>query len=84
MGVRTVRSLAETIPMLEFEGILRRNRALQELLELARTVVADGVVTKVEAEAFRHWVDINPDMAGVWPVEIVTRSPIWIRAASVR
>ena len=60
--------------MLEFEGILRRNRALQELLELARTVVADGVVTKVEAEAFRHWVDTNPDMSGVWPVEIVTRT----------
>jgi hypothetical protein len=30
------------VPMLEFEGILRRNQALQELLELARTVVADG------------------------------------------
>ena len=60
--------------MLEFEGMLRRNQALQELLELARTVVADGVITKIEAEAFRHWVDTHPDMSGVWPVGTVTRA----------
>lgn len=57
--------------MLEFDDILRRNRALQELLELARKVVADGVVTEQEAEALRYWVESNPDMAGVWPVGIV-------------
>ncbi len=66
--------MAETVPMLEFEGMLRRNRALQELLRLARTVVADGVVTNTEAEAFRYWVETNPDMSGVWPVGIVTRA----------
>jgi len=60
--------------MLEFEGILRRNRALQELLQLARNVVADGVITNKEAEEFRHWVETNPDMSGVWPVGIVTRA----------
>ena len=60
--------------MLEFEGMLRRNQELQELLELARTVVADGVITKIEAEAFRHWVDTHPDMSGVWPVGTVTRA----------
>ena len=53
--------------------MLRRNRALQELLDLVRTVVADGVITNIEAEAFRHWVDANPDMSGVWPVGIVTQ-----------
>ena len=60
--------------MLGFEGILRRNQALRELLELAQTVVADGVITKIEAEAFRDWVDTNLDMSGVWPVGIVTRA----------
>ena len=74
MEASPVPSLAETIPMLEFEGMLRRNQALQELLELARTVVADGVITKIEAEAFRHWVDTHPDMSGVWPVGTVTRA----------
>jgi hypothetical protein len=60
--------------MLEFEGILRRNRALQELLQLARNVVDDGVITNKEAEEFRHWVETNPDISGVWPVGIVTRA----------
>ncbi len=60
--------------MLEFEGMLRRNQALQDLLELARTVVADGVITKIDAEAFRYWVDTHPDMSGVWPVGTVTRA----------
>lgn len=59
--------------MLEFDGILRRNRALRELLDLARRVVADGVVTEMEAEALRYWVEANPDMTGVWPVGIVMR-----------
>ena len=56
------------------DGILRRNQALQELLDLARTVVADGELTKIETEAFQHWVNTNPDMSGVWPVGIVTRA----------
>ncbi len=60
--------------MLEFDDILRRNRALTELLELARAVVADGVVTEQEAEALRYWVEANPDMAGVWPVGIVVNA----------
>jgi len=60
--------------MLEFEGVLQRNRALQELLKLARTVVADGMVTNTEAEEFRDWVETNPDMSGVWPVGIITKA----------
>ena len=36
-------------------------------------MVADGVVTEQEAEALRYWVEANPDMAGVWPVEIVVK-----------
>ncbi len=54
-------------------GMLRRNRALTELLQLARRVIADGVVTSHEATAFRYWLETNPDMAGVWPVDTLTR-----------
>ncbi len=54
-------------------GMLRRNRALAELLRLARRVIADGVVTSHEATAFKYWLETNPDMAGVWPVDTLTR-----------
>ena len=54
-------------------GMLRRNRALAELLRLARRVIADGVVTSHEATAFQYWLETNPDMAGVWPVDTLTR-----------
>ena len=53
-------------------GMLRRNRALAELLQLARRVIADGVVTSHEATAFKYWLETNPDMAGVWPVDVLT------------
>ncbi len=53
--------------------MLRRNRALAELLQLARRVIADGVVTDHEATAFKYWLETNPDMAGVWPVDTLTR-----------
>ena len=54
-------------------GMLRRNRALTELLRLARRVIADGVVTSHEATAFKYWLETNPDMAGVWPVDTLAR-----------
>ncbi len=54
-------------------GMLRRNRALADLLQLARRVIADGVVTSHEATAFKYWLETNPDMAGVWPVDTLTR-----------
>ena len=53
--------------------MLRRNRALSELLQLAHRVIADGVVTAHEATAFQYWLETNPDMAGVWPVDTLTR-----------
>ena len=62
-------------PMLETfgGGMLRRNRALTELLQLARRVIADGVVTDHEATTFKYWLETNPDMAGVWPDDTLTR-----------
>jgi len=50
------------------EGVIRRNRALQELLALAREVIEDGVVTHDEAVAFHRWLQANPDMTGIPPV----------------
>ena len=52
---------------------LRRNHALKDMLDLARSVIADGVITDAEAEALQRWVEHNPDMIGVWPA----RNLIW-------
>ncbi|MFQ5537369.1 MAG: hypothetical protein ACE5GJ_07940 [Gemmatimonadota bacterium] len=51
---------------------LSRNRAMQEMLNLARAIVADGEVSDLEAKMFRAWLDRHPDLAGVWPVNEMT------------
>ena len=38
------------------------------MLSLARSTIADGDVSEVEANAFQTWIDEHPDMLGVWPV----------------
>lgn len=53
---------------------LRRSRALQEMLDLARTVIADGVITDAEAEALKRWVEHNADMIAVWPADTLIRT----------
>lgn len=50
------------------DSVLRRSRALQEMLRLARSIVADDEVSDMEAKVFQSWIDRNPDMLGVWPV----------------
>lgn len=50
------------------DSVLRRSRALQEMLRLARSIVADDEVTEMEAKVFQAWIDRHPDMLGVWPV----------------
>lgn len=60
----------QTMPL--DDSVLRRSHALQEMLRLARSIVADGEVTEMEAKVFHSWIERNPDMLGVWPVsEIV-------------
>ena len=54
--------------MVTDDSVLRRSKALQEMLRLARSIVADGDVSEMEAKVFRAWIDRNPDMLGVWPV----------------
>jgi len=53
------------------KSVLRRSNALQEMLRLARSIVADNDVSEGEAKAIRDWIDRNPDMLGVWPVSEV-------------
>ena len=50
------------------ESVLRRSRALQDMLGLARSILADGQVSETEALAFQSWIDRNPDMLGIYPV----------------
>lgn len=54
------------------ESVLRRSNALQEMLDLARSIVADDNVSEKEAQAFQAWIDRNPDMLGVWPIGDLT------------
>jgi uncharacterized tellurite resistance protein B-like protein len=54
------------------KSVLRRSNALQEMLDLARSIVADDEVSEREAKAFQEWIDRNPDMLGVWPVGELT------------
>jgi hypothetical protein len=55
------------------DSVLRRSNALQEMLRLARSIVADGEVSDMEAKVFLSWIDRHPDMLGVWPVSEVAR-----------
>ena len=42
------------------------------MLGLARSILADGKITEMEAKVFRSWIERNPDVLGVSPVpEIV-------------
>ena len=50
------------------DSVLRRNRAMQEMLRIARAIVADDQVSDHEARMFRAWLDRHPGLAGVWPV----------------
>ncbi len=54
------------------KSVLRRSNALQEMLRLARSIVADDDVSEPEARAFQSWIDQHPDMLGVWPVTEMT------------
>lgn len=46
---------------------LRRDRAVNELLGLARGLIADGVVSDAEANELRLWARQNPDLCISFP-----------------
>jgi NAD-dependent DNA ligase len=52
----------------------RERRAVDELIGIAKGVVADGVVNQMEAEFLCRWLDENMHHAlDVWPVNAVNR-----------
>jgi hypothetical protein len=54
------------------DSVMRRSDALREMMRLARSIVADGAVTDMEAKVFHAWIQRNPDVKGIVAVnEIV-------------
>ena len=51
------------------DSVMRRSDALREMMRLARSIVADGQVTELEAKAFQAWIDRNPHVAGIGKVD---------------
>lgn len=51
------------------QSVLRRNRALQELMALCRSVIADGHVSDDEADSILRWIEDHPDMNGIPPLD---------------
>lgn len=50
------------------DRVLRRNRALRELMGFCRSAIADGEISDEEIRQFEEWVDAHPDMLGVAPL----------------
>ena len=55
--------------MLLDDSVMRRSNALREMMRLARSIVADGEVSELEAKAFWAWIDRNPDVVGISRVD---------------
>ncbi len=47
------------------------DRAIDELIGLSRGVIADGVVTKGEAEFLARWLDRNRHVRNEWPASVL-------------
>ena len=54
-------------------SMLGRNRAMEELLELSRAVIADGQVSSAEVSIFQRLLADHPDLHGVWPADELVR-----------
>lgn len=54
-------------PVLFLNETVRQDRAIDELLGLARGLIADGVVNAAEADRVRRWVQQNPDACAFFP-----------------
>lgn len=54
-----------------FGAARRADRAVQELLGLARGMIADGEVTRSEADALARWIEVNAEEQGVWPISTI-------------
>ncbi|HYW08822.1 MAG TPA: hypothetical protein VE913_17805, partial [Longimicrobium sp.] len=54
-----------------FGAARRADRAVQELLGMARGMIADGEVTRSEADALARWIAVNEEEQGVWPISTI-------------
>jgi uncharacterized tellurite resistance protein B-like protein len=53
--------------------MLGRNRAIEQLMELSRAVIADGQVSPSEVGTFQRLLADHPDLHGVWPADELVR-----------
>jgi len=51
------------------DSVLRRSRALREMMQFARAIIADGKVSESEAKGFQVWIEANPDVIGIAAVD---------------
>jgi hypothetical protein len=51
------------------DSVLRRSRALREMMQFARAIIADGTVSESEAKGFQAWIEANPDVIGIAAVD---------------
>lgn len=51
------------------DSVMRRSDALRELMRFARAIVEDGRVSDAEAKGFHAWIEANPDVRGLQPVD---------------
>jgi BRCA1 C Terminus (BRCT) domain/GYF domain 2 len=59
-------------PRIRHFGAARRaDRQINELLGIARGVIADGEVSVAEAHALARWLESNPDVLEVWPANVI-------------
>ena len=51
------------------DSVLRRSRALREMMQFARAIIADGKVSESEAKGLQAWIEANPDVIGIAAVD---------------
>ena len=51
------------------DSVMRRSRALHEMMHFARAIIADGHVSDSEAKGFQAWIEANTDVIGIQAVD---------------
>jgi hypothetical protein len=51
----------------------RLDRGIHEMLGLCRGVLADGVVVEKEVRYLNDWINVNPELAVEWPIDVLAR-----------
>jgi len=53
------------------EDALRRNLMLKSVLDHAREIIEDGVVTEAEAAQFHEWLERHPELYAIAPANLI-------------